>query len=253
MKAVLAFLLPRPFRFSLWRPAAVLLAALSLVEIVLLFAFGKTVPDAKLAADAAYFLAQLSAFLVPFAYFLSCMRREPVPSLCPVVGTLYNYVLPVLVIQMVYALPAGVPGAVLNHALVLSGMVFAVWGVDSFLRAAGLTLDLRRLAVLVLLLVAMLDVILFNTVVERAGGARDRVISLILTANPGIITASAFEKDVLRGPLLYHRSVIGQYYPFEYPEPLSVFLKWLLFGVALTLLGLLLETLARSGRKARSP
>ncbi len=220
---------PCPFRFSWPIPVSVFLFTFLLAQATLVFGLKTTIPDAKTSATIAMLIAHLGAFFAPFAFLLACARREAPLSLRPLVSVLMNYVLPVTAIQFMYAAFGGQPTAALVHGLYLVGLVFAVWGIETFLQVLGVVYDIRRIIVLLLLVIVVCDVVLFNTVVERAGESRTKIINLLLTVNPVMVTASAYGHDILRGPVLYNRSVIGPYYYYLYPSPVFVTFILLIF------------------------
>ena len=251
MKKLIECFFPERFRFHAIAPFIVFLVTFLLAEAVVLFALKKTFPSLHEAAEVAFLIAMLGAFFAPFAYLAACQRREPPLSLRPLLNTIIVFVLPVMVVELLFAVPSGIAVAALLHGLYVTGLVIAVWGIESFLQSLGLPYDFRRLLILLLLLIAMFDVILFNNVVEHSKVNRKKAITAILAVNPAMMTASAYNRDILRGRVLYNRSVIGQYYYFTYPSPVRVFLLLLAFGVLMGL-GSAVSTLISKDKAMRN-
>lgn len=75
-----------------------------------------------------------------------------------------------------------------------------------------------------------------NGLLEHPAVAKTRgdLIAVVLSVNPLAAVADAFEYDWIRDGAIYGRSVIGPYYPFEYPRAFV----WMVAATALGGLGL---------------
>jgi hypothetical protein len=219
------------YRRYLLTGAIVLLTAFLLTEAVLLVTVHASIPSAVLATSIAYTLAQLSVFFAPLAFLAFCDLREPVFCTRPLVKTTVSYILPMLLIQLFYGSLGRAAIPALVHSAYVFAFVVSIWGINTFLRSLGMRHDLRKLAIVLLLLLSIGSVVLANGVVEGAKESRAEVVKVLLISNPCVATSAIYGNDILRGRVLYEKSVIGQYYYFEYPTPWSAFLFCLVIGV----------------------
>ncbi len=88
-----------------------------------------------------------------------------------------------------------------------------------------------------------------NGILEHPSAAAHRgdLIALTLGMNPLAAVADAFAHDWLRNGAIYGRSVIGPYYPFEYPRAVP----WLIGASGIGIVGLAVAGSSRFVRRAR--
>ena len=237
------------YRTSLISAAITFLVVLIGIEAVLLFSFHTTFPSASLCSQISYLLALLGVFFAPLAFLTTCTFKVSPISMEPFLKTAIIYVLPITLIQIVYSIPCGEITPALSHGLYLLSLLAGICGFHSLLHSLGLNYDMRKIIVIAVFVISLATVVIFNSIIEESSENREKIIEVIMISNPIVATSAIYNRDILRGKLLYNRSVIGQFYHFNYPSTAKASGFYLFLALIMGTLATIVHWLLGEGRK----